>query len=42
MLSINLLKWALVLLLFVALPIALMRLLVHKTIEIQRDHNDRR
>jgi hypothetical protein len=36
MLSINLLKWTLVLLLFVALPIALLRLLVYKTIEIQR------
>jgi hypothetical protein len=36
MLSANLLKWALVLLLFVALPIALMRLMVYKTIEVTR------
>jgi hypothetical protein len=39
MLGINLLKWTLVLLLFVALPIALMRLMVYKTIEIQRRSN---
>ena len=36
MLSANLLKWTLILLLFVVLPIALMRLMVYKTIEIRR------
>jgi hypothetical protein len=36
MLGANLLKWTLVLLLFVALPIALMRLMVYKTIEVKR------
>ena len=40
MLTANILKWTLVLLLFVALPIALMRLMVHKTIEVS--HKDRR
>lgn len=34
--SINLVKWTLVLLLFVVLPIALMRLMVYKTIEVTR------
>lgn len=42
MLAANLLKWTLVLLLFVALPIALLRLLVHRTIEIPRKRNDKR
>lgn len=36
MLTANLLKWTLVLLLFVVLPIALMRLMVYKTIEVTR------
>jgi len=36
MLTANLLKWTLVLLLFVALPIALVRLMVHRTIEVRR------
>ena len=36
MLGTNLLKWTLVLLLFVVLPIALIRLMVYKTIAIQR------
>lgn len=36
MLIAGMLKWMLVLLLFVALPIALMRLMVHKTIEVTR------
>ena len=40
MLVANLLKWTLVFLLFVALPIALMRLMVHRTIEVGR--KDRR
>jgi hypothetical protein len=35
-----LIKWTLILLLFVALPIALLRFMVHKTIEI--NNNDRR
>ena len=38
MLSANLLKWTLVLLLFVVLPIALMRLMVYKTIAVQRKY----
>jgi len=37
MLAVSLLKWSLVLLLFVALPIALMRLMVHKTIETREN-----
>jgi hypothetical protein len=40
MLSAALVKWTLVLVLFVVLPIALMRLMVYKTIEIS--HKDRR
>ena len=36
MLTAHLLKWTLVTLLFVALPIALMRLMVYKTIETKR------
>ena len=36
MLTANLLKWTLVTLLFVVLPIALMRLMVYKTIETPR------
>jgi hypothetical protein len=39
MLSANLLKWTLVLLLFVVLPIALMRLMVYKTIEVPRKYS---
>jgi len=40
MMTATLLKWTLVFLLFVALPIALMRLMVHRTIEVR--HRDRR
>lgn len=36
MLTAHLLKWTLVTLLFVVLPIALMRLMVYKTIETKR------
>ncbi len=39
MLIADLLKWTLVLLLFVALPICLVRLMVHRTIEVQRKPN---
>jgi hypothetical protein len=39
MLTANLIKWTLVTLLFVVLPIALMRLLVYKTIEVQRRYS---
>lgn len=35
MLAANLLKWSLILLLFVVLPIALLRLMVYKTIEVK-------
>lgn len=38
MLAANLLKWTLVLLLFVALPVALLRVLVRRTIEIPSKH----
>lgn len=38
MLTAILLKWTLVLLLFVVLPIALMRFMVHRTIEVR--HKD--
>jgi len=31
-------KWVLALLLFFILPIAMMRLMVYKTIEVQRNH----
>lgn len=34
MLGITAVKWALILLLFVVLPVALMRYMVHKTIEV--------
>ncbi|MEJ2360989.1 MAG: hypothetical protein P8Z75_06120 [Gammaproteobacteria bacterium] len=40
MLAASLLKYSLILLLFVVLPIALMRLMVYKTIELTR--RDRR
>lgn len=40
MLAASLLKYSLILLLFVVLPIALMRLMVYKTIEVTR--RDRR
>lgn len=39
MLTANLLKWILVFLLFIALPIALMRFMVHRTIEVR--HKDK-
>lgn len=39
MLIANVVKWSLVLLLFVALPIALMRLMVYKTIEVRREYD---
>lgn len=42
MLGATLLKWTLVLLLFVVLPIAFMRLMVYKTIEIQRKYIGKR
>lgn len=36
MLTAHIVKWSLILLLFVALPIALLRLMVYKTIEVRR------
>ena len=42
MLGITAAKWVLVLILFVVLPIALMRYMVHKTIEVKIDNKHRR